>query len=62
LDFAAIDKYPADVVAILPSIANLKSDTRKALQKILKNPGELEKKLGIDNAPALDDKTVEKTP
>ncbi|MBN2148116.1 MAG: hypothetical protein JW726_12045 [Anaerolineales bacterium] len=61
LDFSALDKYPADVLAMLPAITSLNPRTRKALHKALKNPPELEKTLGLINTTEHDQKTGEKT-
>lgn len=40
-------EYPADVVEMLPALANLKTQTRRALKKILDNPQKSDKVLGL---------------
>jgi hypothetical protein len=55
LDFSTLDtdqlegKYPADVVEMVPAIAKLKPQSRKALRKILDNPDNSEKVLKLIN-------------
>jgi len=66
LDFSALDTkrvdggYPAEVVDMLPAIANLKPQSRKALQKILENPNLLEKVLGFMDTLAASERNEEK--
>lgn len=57
-DTSKVDvEYPAEVVEILPSIANLKPKSRKSLKAVLKNPQKAEKILGLMEAVASDDET-----
>lgn len=52
-------EYSSDVVDMLPSIANLKSNSRKSLKNVLDNPQKAEKILGLMDAVASDEKTEE---
>ncbi len=49
-------EYPVDVVAMLPKIAGLKSQSRKSLNAVLENPQKAEKVLGLMDAVVSDDK------
>ena len=49
-------EYPAEVVDLLPAIANLKSASRKSLKNVLENPTKAEKVLGLMDAVVSDDK------
>ena len=51
------DEYPAEVVELLPAIAGLKTNSRKALKSILDNPKKAEKVLGLVNAVISDDES-----
>ena len=52
-------EYSSDVVDMIPSIANLKSSSRKSLKSVLDNPGKAEKILSLMDAVASDEKTEE---
>ena len=47
------------MVALLPAIASLKTNSRKALNNILDNPKKAEKVLGLVNAVISDDESEE---
>lgn len=48
-------EYPAEVVDMLPSIAGLKSQSRKSLKKVLNNPKKAEKVLELMDAVVSDE-------
>lgn len=52
-------EYPADVVDMLPAIANLKPQSRKSLKNILENPKKTETALQLINTLVSDEKTGE---
>lgn len=52
------DEYPAEVVEMMPAIANLKSNSRKSLKNVLANP-KADKVLGLMDAVVTDEKTKE---
>jgi len=52
-------EYPAEVVEILPSIADLKPKSRKSLKTVLENPKKAEKILGLMEAVASDEEIEE---
>lgn len=51
-------EYPADVIAMLPDLVNLKSKTRKSLKTILSKPEKTDKVLGLIDA-VIGDETSE---
>jgi hypothetical protein len=55
------DEYPADLVDMLPAIANLKASSRKSLKNVLSNPKKAEKVLGLMDAVVSDEKSSENT-
>ncbi|MCE9647465.1 MAG: hypothetical protein K8S20_15835 [Chloroflexi bacterium] len=52
-------EYPADVVEMLPRIAELKSQSRKSLKNVLDNPGKADKVLDLIDAVVSDKKDKE---
>lgn len=48
-------EYPTDVIAMLPKIAELKSQSRKSLSSVLENPRKAEKVLGLMDAVISDE-------
>lgn len=52
-------EYPTDVVEMLPAIAGLKSNSRKALKNVLDNPKKAEKVLGLMDAVVSNEKSEE---
>ncbi len=54
--------YEAEVVEMLPAIARLKSQTRKALRNLLNNPGKTDKVLNLIDTLASDEEPEERKP
>ncbi len=52
-------EYPADVIEMLPELTNLKAKSRKALDRILKDPEKTEKVLDLLNAVVDEDDKAE---
>ncbi len=52
-------EYPAEVIEMLPALTNLKSKSRKTLERILHDPEKTEKVLELLDAVVDDDETVE---
>jgi len=55
------DEFPAELVDMLPAIANLKAGSRKSLQNVLANPKKAEKVLGLMEAVVSDEKPADST-
>jgi len=55
------DEFPAELVDMLPAIANLKAGSRKSLQNVLVNPKKAEKVLGLMEAVVSDEKPADST-
>ena len=53
------DEYPAEVVEMLPAIAGLKANSRKALKNVLDNPKKADKVLGLMDAVISDEESEE---
>ena len=53
----ASDEYSTEVVEMLPAIASLKADSRKALKTVLDNPKKADKVLGLINAVITDEES-----
>ncbi len=52
-------EYPAEVIELLPALTNLKSKSRKALERILHDPEKTDKVLELLDAIVADDETEE---
>jgi len=53
------EEYPAEVVDMLPALANLKPNSRKTLKRVLDNPNKAEKILNLVDAVISDEKSEE---